>query len=414
MNRFLKLYFISYFLLYLFPIKLIEKNNKVIYLSKNQSQNTFSDAEWTIVGAGPSGITAIGILIDLGVPPHLINWIDPLFNVGRLGEYYEHVPGNTKNKMYIDFLKQCKIFQEVSSNSLQNLYSLDLEKCDILKIIIEPLKDITAFLRTKVQSIEGFLDELYFENNVWKIKVKNNYFTSRHVILASGSKPKELEYSITDIIPLDYALDKYILEKMVKPIDKIAVIGSSHSAVLILKFLSEISVKSIYHFYRHPFTFAIDMGDWTLNNTNGLKGIAAEWVKNILEKNPPSNLFQYKNTEENRKLYFPECNKIIYAIGYERNPLPFINVNGEDNELQFNPETGIIGPRLFGIGLAFSGNYTDPTGKKEQLIGLNGFMKYAQLMIPKWLESKNISKGNYIRQRKILSEYHSLFNLWIY
>ena len=46
-----------------------------------------------IIGAGPAGIIVAGLLLDLGVEKDDIIWIDPLFNVGRIGEFYSNVPG---------------------------------------------------------------------------------------------------------------------------------------------------------------------------------------------------------------------------------------------------------------------------------------------------------------------------------
>ena len=37
--------------------------------------------DWLIVGAGPAGIATAGVLIDLGIDPHTMVWLDPEFNV---------------------------------------------------------------------------------------------------------------------------------------------------------------------------------------------------------------------------------------------------------------------------------------------------------------------------------------------
>src|SRR5437868_14863358 len=76
----------------LYPIKSIRRN---------------ADAEWAIIGAGPAGIIVLGLLLDLGTDPKSIVWVDPEFNVGRMGKYYSTVPGNAKTKTYIEFLQAC-------------------------------------------------------------------------------------------------------------------------------------------------------------------------------------------------------------------------------------------------------------------------------------------------------------------
>ena len=58
---------------------------------------------------------------------------------------------------------------------------------------------------------------------------------------------------------------------MVNSNDTIGVFGGSHSAILILKYLASFQLKHIYNFYKHPFVYAFDMGDLTLNNVNGFR-----------------------------------------------------------------------------------------------------------------------------------------------
>ena len=95
------------------------------------------------------------------------------------------------------------------------------------------------------------------------------------------------------------------------------------------------------------------------------------------------------------------CNKIIYAVGYDRNQIP--PVNG-DNEITYDDKTGIIGSRLFGIGIAFPETFIDEdTGNKISKIGLMGFMDYAQQIMPEWLRTKEpVAK---------LSEFEELFSI---
>lgn len=346
------------------------------------------DANWTIIGAGPAGIVTIGLLLDLGISGQDITWIDPEFNVGRLGKYYESVPGNTKNKVFISFLESCKTFQEIKTPSMDALLSLDLEKEFPLTTIIEPLRDITKHLSSKVRCVQGMLTGFQFEEDAWEVSISTNdgaplkSIISEHVVLATGSHPRTGDYQCETTIPLDIALDKQALAQQISSQDSIAVIGSSHSAILILKFLSELKVKRIINFYKNPIIYAVDMGTWVLHGSAGLRGIAAEWAREVLEKNPPANILRLQNTQEHRDAWLSVCNKIIYAIGYERNELPTVNGNPE---LNYDDKTGIIAPRLFGIGIAFPEKYVDPLGNIEHRIGLNSFMDYAQRMIPQWI-----------------------------
>ena len=76
-----------------------------------------------------------------------------------------------------------------------------------------------------------------------------------HVVLATGSHPRTLDYQCSHEIPLDCALDKQVLSQMIESTDSIAVIGSLHSAVLVLKSLSELPVKRILNFYKHQLEY---------------------------------------------------------------------------------------------------------------------------------------------------------------
>ena len=81
-------------------------------------------------------------------------------------------------------------------------------------------------------------------------------------------------------------------------------------------------------------------------------------------------------------------NKIIYAIGYERNELPTINNMPNSLYDSYNVTTGVIGPRLFGIGIAFPEQFIDQTGEPQLGIGLIDFMQYAQCVLPTWMQTR--------------------------
>lgn len=338
-----------------------------------------SDVQWAVVGAGGAGIIVVGLLLDLGVKPEQIAWIDPEFNAGRLGKYYTNVPANVKAQTFVHFINSCKTFRECQSPSIIALHEYDQELEYPLQTIVDPLLDITKMLCARVICIQSTLTSLDFENDIWHVGHLQGTFTAAHVVLATGSHPRSLDYECNHEIPLDYALDKQALSKLVEPNDSIAVIGSSHSAVLVLKFLSELPVKRILNFYKHPLVY---------NKPEvGLLGIAATWAKETLENHPPiPNVLRIYNVPESRKAWLSICNKIIYAVGFDRNQVP--PINGE-SEMTYDDKTGIIGSRLFGIGIAFPETFIDAeTGNTVSKIGLLGFMNYAQRIMPEWLLTK--------------------------
>lgn len=348
---------------------------------------------WTIIGAGPAGISVIGILLDSGIQPNQIVWIDPEFNVGRLGKFYGNVPGNAKVRQYIDYLKACKEFSAVRSEAIDRLFSMPPETAPALKFIIEPLMDITQHLKTRTIPLVDIITSLDFHDNQWYVGTPKTVVRSDHVILATGSHPRQVHYEGVQQIPLDIALDKSALAKIVTPEDTVGVIGSAHSALLIVKYLTELPVKKIINFFNKSIVYPTPVNGGIAWPESGLKGELAAWCQTILAHNPPANLSRIFNTPDLFKMWFPSCTKIIFAGGYDRNELPAIN---GDQTLYDNYDTssGIIGPRLFGIGIAFPEKKVDVLGNAQYMVGLPFFMPYIQKIVPEWMK-KNINPDLY-------------------
>ena len=80
--------------------------------------------QWTVVGAGPAGIAAVGKLLDSGVLPSSIAWVDPAFKVGDLGQKWRKVLSNTKVSLFLKYLRHCESFQYEKAGDF-NLNHLD-------------------------------------------------------------------------------------------------------------------------------------------------------------------------------------------------------------------------------------------------------------------------------------------------
>lgn len=341
---------------------------------KNQS-NCYS---WAIIGAGVGGITALAVLLECGIEPSTIAWIDPEFNIGRIGKYYRNIPGNVQTSRLLLYVEGCPYFKNIISPSLDALYTYDLDEYQPLYVIADPLVDFTAYLQNKVIPLQDTISALDYNDDHWVLHGTSGDINAENVILATGSHPKSLNYNIPEI-SLDDALDKDKLATLISPEDSIAVFGGMHSALLILKFLSEcpVQVKEIINFYIDPYFYGAP----------GLEGATAAWAKNILEQNPPHNLKRVLSTQENRANLLPQCTKAIYAIGYEPNP---IMVNGT-TKLLFDENTGIIAQNLYGIGIAFA-----PTGiingQKIAKNGLMTYLTYAKKLVPQWVHNERFKE----------------------
>lgn len=371
----------------------MKKNNVIQFLglllsfvtTQSIVQEAAYNVPWTVIGAGPAGIAVVGILCDSGVPPEQIVWIDLEFNVGRIGKYYANVPGNARVQQYINFLKACKTFGECKSAAVDQLFTMPPDMTPPLKFIVNPLLDMTKCLRESTKSLQDELTSLDFHDDQWYVGTKKTLVRSDHVVLATGSHPRELNYEGRPQIPLDVALDKNLLAQHLKPTDRVAVIGSAHSALLIVKYLTELPVAGIINFYKHPIVFPKPSPQGVIWQESGLKGELATWAQKVLLVNPPANLKRILSTQQELKKWLPHCTKVIVAAGFERNDLPAVN---SDTSLydNYDSSSGIIGPRLFGVGIAFPEKRIDPLGNVEYLVGLPFFMPYIQKIIPEWLK----------------------------
>lgn len=335
----------------------------------SQCSDAVSKVSWTVVGAGPSGILTMGRIVDSGVPCDQIVWLDTEFNVGRMGKLYRNVPGNGRIEQYIALLQGCNVFGEVKSEAIDHLFSLPLDHAPQLSVFVEPLLDITNYLRTKVVALEDEMVALDFHDDQWHIQTKQTSFCSDNVVLATGSHPRQVHYKGVPQIPLDIALDKTALAEYVSADDRVALIGSGHSAMLILKHLTELPVASIVNFYSKPIVYPVPMRGGIAWQEAGLKGDVAVWAKTVFEVNPPANVARIVSTPEAIESMLPECTKVIFAVGFDRNELPAINGDASIYE-NYDRSSGVIAPRLFGIGIAFPQEQADPLGNVEELVGL--------------------------------------------
>lgn len=339
--------------------------------------------QWTVIGAGPAGIAAVGKLLDNGISADQILWCDPHFKVGDLGMYWANVSSNTKAKLFTDFLNASPAFAYEFAAENFALKDLNPEETCTLKYAVEPLQWVSDQLVKQVETQQTTINSMALSDRLWSLSDGKKTYKSHNVILATGALPSNLNYPGVDVIPFDTAIDKERLAKIVNPEETYAVFGSSHSAIIILRYLVEMGAKKVINFYRSPCRYAIDMNDWILFDNTGLKGQTAAWARENIDGVLPPNLERYNTTEPNIARYLPECDKVIYAVGFEkRKNLVIGNYEGTKH----NPYVGIIGPGLFGFGIAYPELKSDPFGSVESQVGLWKFMVYLNRVLPVWFK----------------------------
>lgn len=321
-----------------------------------------------------------------------------------------------------------------SPNAVDALRKLEQDKgtnlsnaADMLLMLTQGLKKAPGVEIRKGRVTGATLDE----SKGWTVEVdqdgaaedsgvsvsEHTTVSSARLVLCTGSSPtnQELPVLIDGLTPLilDTALSPSHLSNVLskdEPIT-IAVVGASHSAVLVLLNLTNLALSShpnlhIKWFTRHPLRYAEFMDGWILRDNTGLKGDAAAWAKanlepNVFDDSPVSKVvtrIDYKREDEieTYKERLPGCKHYVQAIGYTRDPLPTLKRNGErGGELKphYDHSTGGFKqgkddkktiPGLFGAGIAYPERVTDPHGNVEYAVGFWKFMKFVKRVAHQW------------------------------
>jgi len=336
--------------------------------------------DWIVIGAGPAGIAAVGKLIDSGIPPGQIGWIDPHFAVGDLGLKWNRVPSNTKVALFLKYLQECKAFNNPKNFKI---HTLNPEETCQLQDIVEPLQWITDQFKKQVHVFTEMAMALQLSQGRWEVKMKKASAFAKKVVLAVGADPKSLSLTEHEILSVETALHPEKLAKAVSSQDIVGVFGSSHTAFLVLANLYELKIKTI-NFYRSPHRYAVYLNDWILFDDIGLKGFTARWAKQHIDGTWPSTLTRVCTADRTFEEALAPCSKLVYATGFERRKLPVLEQFGK---LHYDDKTGIIAPNLFGFGIAFPQAKFDRLGHVEFRVGLWKFMDYLNGILPIWLST---------------------------
>ena len=201
----------------------------------------------------------------------------------------------------------------------------------------------------------------------------------------------------------------------------IGVIGNSHSGVLAIWNLYQIAHEhninmTIVSFERRPILYAEYRDDGIVHDNTGLKGATSDWSKEVMESSNPGQgrikRVQLGHTSESESAayeeWLPHCTHLVYAVGYDRNGLPRVVVDGKRVEggMQFDMHTSgfhfgdgerirrgkaaggdearDLVPRLYGCGIAFPEEVEDPKGNVEAAVGFAKFFKFAERVKTIW------------------------------
>jgi cation diffusion facilitator CzcD-associated flavoprotein CzcO len=337
--------------------------------------------DWAVVGGGPAGMAAVGKLLDSGVDPKQLLWLDPQFEVGDFGGKWKNIPSNTRVGLFLQFLHSIKSFEFMDVTHQFELAKLDPQATCRLEYMAEPLRWVTQHLRSRVSSEEALVSNCYLHNQVWHLESSADTFQAKQVILATGVEQKSLEYDVKEL-SLDIALNPELLKDQVSEMKRVAVFGSSHSAILAMRFLKEAGVESIVNFYKSPLRYAVYFDDWIMYDDTGLKGTTAQWSHENIDTDAVSGIERYYSSDENIASYLSSCDHVVYAVGFERRHS--LAVCGE-KMMSYDRRSGIIAPGMFGFGIGFPEAFTTPLGNMAHRVGLWKFLNYLNRVLPIWL-----------------------------
>jgi hypothetical protein len=397
--------------------------------------------EAVVVGSGPAGITCVGNLLERQISPIL--WVDPLFDGGRINRLYREVPSNTKAKLFIDFAEAVEPFRKIvnggsgwkkGGDGLRELREMNPEKgcklgyaADVCLTLTEGLKKTSGVVAQQGRLEEATLDENPSSPAQWAIRItdpQSNQTTAltKRLVLCTGASPSPEPLPVpmpqSEPLHLDTALSPTRLTQTLSSTGPttVAVIGASHSAILVLMNLYNLASTTkpdlrIRWLTRHPLRYAEYMDGWILRDNTGLKGEAAQWARENLEPGvfEQSDVSGYisridyaKGDEEGT---FEEnlqgCQFYVQAIGYRPDPLPQLRTaRGKEITPYFDNERGTFSyvkeseggeigdlarlPGMFGAGIAFPERVVDPYGNVEYAVGFFKFMKFVRRVSPAW------------------------------
>ncbi|PYI06221.1 hypothetical protein BO78DRAFT_120701 [Aspergillus sclerotiicarbonarius CBS 121057] len=379
-----------------------------------------------VVGAGPAGLAAMGNLLEKQLGGK-IAWVDPFFQGGRINRKYREVPSNTKVSFFQAYATAVQPFRTVINNtripsSFSTMAKLDQDKTCHLHHAIDVVRALTDGIikMDRVLPCRGVVTaaNLADKTATWTVRIRFQdsqdeveVLTSR-LVFCTGSSPTEVPISVPG-----HDIERLDLDVVLKPSDlvsylprntplTVAVVGASHSAILALLNLLDLARSShpelrIKWFTRHPLRYAEFMDGWILRDNTGLKGSVADFARQQLEddKLPHSEAGRFitkvdcgRGQEQAQfERHLPSCSHLVQAVGYTRDPLPELSVNGFLLEPEFDSISGgfrdgngrtVRG--LHGAGIAFPEQVVDPYGNVEHAVGFFKFMKFLKRVVPQW------------------------------
>ena len=172
------------------------------------------------------------------------------------------------------------------------------------------------------------------------------------VVLCCGSSPSpmldaRLARSGVNVVPVEAALSEARTRAAVKPGERVAVVGNSHSAVLAVRNLVRCGSRreDVSVFVLEPLRFALWRGGGYQHTSRGIKGVAAAFAHedgvradSIFGRERPSHKLWPLIEGTPRRV-----EHVVPCVGFVRRPLPAVMVDDyavdAASELRYDPKT---------------------------------------------------------------------------
>lgn len=405
------------------------------------------------------------------MPDGKIVWVDKLFEGGRIGRLLGEVPSYTTVGDFLEYARALPTFRKIcdeapAPNAVTALEVLRPDMTCLLRYAGDMLKFITDGLLTheRVVPIAGNVTESRFTSEQRKIVVPHPHFrrvkhlrkvylkphwsvtidligagrqaetirrTAPILVYCIGARPRQERLPFeTSNLTLEVGLTPSRLGLVLRPDEprKIAVVGDSLSAVLVL--------RNLYNLYTttHPLLkvcwlprsrnlkFAKpdeSAPGGVANDLTGLKGEAAAFARthldgDALDRSPVSKLvervvypgqlglFLERSELDTLLTNLGDADHVFQCIGYKRRTPPdtllgpMLTRTGGPKSFDFNGVTGAfytpsMGPKgmmgLFGAGAGFpEWVFRHDGDPPEHAVGVLKFMRFLQKAVPKWVE----------------------------
>ena len=332
----------------------------------------------TLIGFGVAGQFLLSHILEV-VPGYKVTIVDPDFMGGDLARYYSAVQSNTKISQKVESISKLPSVWSETVDALKKRGGSD--DTVLLANLISDIRLTGNKLTSRCSTIYDKVSQAIWnpDTKIWTLVFASGRAsqTASIVCFCTGMTPRQEDYGIP-IIPLSTALDQNALMRVVNPGQRVTVLGSAHSATLVLKHLNSIPAVTVTCIYRgSKFKFARD------GAYSGIKKESADIADAIL-RNEYTGLTMIKSTEINEiSKTLRKSDWIVQASGFQATFPEIIILDGATFTPAWDSNTGLDAsiPQAQAFGACVPG-VTEKDGNTFPDISLSSFVDQLTIRWP--------------------------------